>query len=249
MSVIKRWAHHICYIDPVDRERRKSSCIRFEEELPSDYAEIEEKEISLSPEVVVETGNNFDVSGKTAAAILTLAASAASATNNRLKLRHVQSVNEKRRYFEDNLAAIFMGFVFVFLICHMPRLFLNIHELIVMEGAMKCQMYNQEPFSMWSLILINVSHLLLVLNSSTNILVYCFMSSKFRKECNKLYLSCKKSSFCKRRKNNSSSAYTMSPRRNNTVPPASYNPSPNKQYLKVPTISNPLPSREPSSNV
>ena len=196
------------------------------------------------------TGNDYDVTGKTAAAILTLAASAASATNNRLKLRHVQSVNEKRRYFEDNLAAIFMGFVFVFLICHMPRLFLNIHELIVMEGAMRCQMYDHEPFSMWSLILINVSHFLLVLNSSTNILVYCFMSSKFRKECNKLYLSCKKSSFCTRRKNNLSSAYAMSPRRANTAPPATYTPSQNKQYLKVPTQSNPLPAtHEPSSNV
>ena len=196
------------------------------------------------------TGNDYDVSGKTAAAILTLAASAASATNNRLKLRHVQSVNEKRRYFEDNLAAIFMGFVFVFLICHMPRLFLNIHELIVMEGAMRCQMYDHEPFSMWSLILINVSHFLLVLNSSTNILVYCFMSSKFRKECNILYLSCKRSSFCTRRKNNLSSAYAMSPRRANTAPPASYTPSQNKQYLKVPTQSNPLPTtHEPSSNV
>ena len=30
---------------------------------------------------------------------------------------------------EDNMAVIFMGFILVFLVCHLPRLLLNIHEL------------------------------------------------------------------------------------------------------------------------
>jgi hypothetical protein len=34
-----------------------------------------------------------------------------------------------RRKKEDNLAGIFMGFIIVFLVCHLPRLLLNIHEL------------------------------------------------------------------------------------------------------------------------
>ena len=37
--------------------------------------------------------------------------------------------NESRRKKEDNLAAVFMGFIIVFLVCHLPRLLLNIHEL------------------------------------------------------------------------------------------------------------------------
>ena len=41
--------------------------------------------------------------------------------------------NERRRIFEDNLAAVCMGFVLVFLMCHLPRLMLNIHELITIE--------------------------------------------------------------------------------------------------------------------
>ena len=65
--------------------------------------------------------------------MLTIAAAAATATNNRLQLRHVQHCNEKRRIFEDNLAAVCMGFVLVFLVCHVPRLLLNIHELVTIE--------------------------------------------------------------------------------------------------------------------
>lgn len=107
--------------------------------------------------------------------------------NHRLHRRRVQTVNERRRRFEDNLAAIFMGFVLVFLVCHFPRLLLNIHELITIREAMECTKQNEHGFSLWSLILISISHFLLVLNSSTNILIYCLLSSKFREECSALF--------------------------------------------------------------
>lgn len=41
----------------------------------------------------------------------------------------VVTANDARRRVESNLAAIMMGYVLVFLICHAPRLLLNIHEL------------------------------------------------------------------------------------------------------------------------
>ena len=119
-------------------------------------------------------------------AVLTLAAAAATATNSRLQLRHVQHCNERRRLFEDNLAAVCMGFVLVFLVCHFPRLLLNIHELITIKEAMMCGEQGHHPFSVWSMVTISVSHFLLVLNSATNILVYCLLSSKFREECSKI---------------------------------------------------------------
>lgn len=119
-------------------------------------------------------------------AVLTLAAAAATATNSRLQLRHVQHCNERRRLFEDNLAAVCMGFVLVFLVCHFPRLLLNIHELITIKEAMMCGEQGHHPFSVWSMVTISVSHFLLVLNSATNILVYCLLSSKFREECHKI---------------------------------------------------------------
>ena len=95
--------------------------------------------------------------------------------------------NESRRKKEDNLAAIFMGFIVVFLVCHLPRLLLNIHELATIQHAMVCQENGKYPFPMWSHIVVNVSHLLLCLNSATNILIYCALSSKFREECRKVF--------------------------------------------------------------
>jgi len=112
---------------------------------------------------------------------------AAGAGGDRARRRHVQTVNERRPRFEDNLAAIFMGFVLVFLVCHTPRLLLNIHELATIREAMQCEQAGKNGFPLWSLILISVSHLLLVLNSSINILIYCLLSSKFREECRLLF--------------------------------------------------------------
>ena len=60
------------------------------------------------------------------------------------------SVNESRRKKEDNMAAIFMGFIVVFLVCHLPRLLLNIHELFTIEHAIKCMKAGQEPFPLWT---------------------------------------------------------------------------------------------------
>ena len=58
---------------------------------------------------------------------------------------------------------------------------------------MKCQEAGKNGFPLWTEIAISVSHLLLVVNSSTNIFVYCFLSSPFRAECAKLYQSvCRK---------------------------------------------------------
>ena len=213
---------------------RENTCGNTEKEL-----------IPRSPQISV-ADSGYDVKDKMASAILTLAATSASTSKRRLStLKHVQTVNEKRRSFEDNLAKIFLGFVFVFLICHTPRLFLNIHELIVMEEAMKCQSQREEPFSLWSLLLINVSHFLLVLNSSTNILVYCFMSSKFRNECKKFQQQCKSTSCCKlyEQDGTASVAHTIKPRRAQTINnPFGDSNNYVKQYLSAPTRSVPLSS-------
>ena len=72
-------------------------------------------------------------------AVLTMAAVAAASTasmtstDTRLQIRQVQQSNERRRIFEDNLASVCVGFVLVFLICHSPRLFMNIHEIITIH--------------------------------------------------------------------------------------------------------------------
>ena len=70
----------------------------------------------------------------------------------------------------------------------LSRLLLNIHELITIKEAMMCGKQGHHPFSVWSMVTISISHFLLVLNSATNILVYCLLSSKFREECSKILI-------------------------------------------------------------
>ena len=101
-------------------------------------------------------------------------------------------------------ASIFMGYILVFLVCHSPRLMLNIYELFTIRQAMQCQAVGFTPFPVWpqvslnsvtfqswSLIAIVAAHpqvftafseLFLVLNSSINILIYSLLSSRFRDE-------------------------------------------------------------------
>ena len=68
------------------------------------------------------------------------------------------SVNESRRKKEDNMAAIFMGFIVVFLVCHLPRLLLNIHELFTIAHAIECIEARQEGFPLWTGVAIRYEH-------------------------------------------------------------------------------------------
>jgi hypothetical protein len=89
--------------------------------------------------------------------------------------------NVIRRSMEDNLAIIFMGIGAVFLVCHMPRLVLSLHEMWIINDTLKCIKAGMKIFPLWALILSHISHLFLVINSSVNSLIYCMVSSSFRK--------------------------------------------------------------------
>ena len=87
---------------------------------------------------------------------------------------------------------VFSGIIIIFLVCHFPRIILNILELATIQRSQVCQEAGLPMFSLWSLIMISVSHLLLVFNSATNMIVYCLLSSKFRAECVKTMLGFRK---------------------------------------------------------
>ncbi len=43
-----------------------------------------------------------------------------------------------QRASEMNLAAILLCIVFMFIVCHFPRILLNVHELIMLDDMIEC---------------------------------------------------------------------------------------------------------------
>merc|ERR1711953_549770 len=82
---------------------------------------------------------------------------------------------------------VFMGIVTIFFLCHFLRVFLNLHEMIVISHALKCSQARQRSFPMWAIITNYFSHFLLVVNSSVNMIIHCILNSAFRAEFIKLY--------------------------------------------------------------
>ena len=88
----------------------------------------------------------------------------------------------QRRNHEDHLAMIFLGFISVFLLCHLPRILLDIHELVTREHYQECRKFGFHDFPFYISVSIYISHVTLVVSSATNLLIYCSFSSTYRKE-------------------------------------------------------------------
>ena len=94
----------------------------------------------------------------------------------------------------DNSIKILIGIVVVFASCHFLRLFLQFYRHIAVSYYRECVNNNgikqkQVPYWLWPLQTIN--HTCLVLNSSINFVLYCWLGSSFRnsliKETKKLF--------------------------------------------------------------
>ena len=81
----------------------------------------------------------------------------------------------------DNLAPILFGVVIVFVICNSLRVILNIYDSAIVEDIIECEKQKVGRYPpAWILCTISVSHLLLMVNSSVNFVVYCVAGKRFR---------------------------------------------------------------------
>jgi hypothetical protein len=85
-----------------------------------------------------------------------------------------------RRRPDDNLSIVLVIIVAVFIICNLPRLILNMHEITVIQDVNRCQETDLGGFPTWSIALGFFSHVFLVFNSSINLVIYCMVGAKFR---------------------------------------------------------------------
>ena len=93
-----------------------------------------------------------------------------------------ESMQQRRRKQENNLAILMLVISTVFIACHLLRNVLNIYEITVnvTPNYVKCLEAGRNPFKRWSFVLTSFSNLLLVFNSSTNMIFYSILNKQFR---------------------------------------------------------------------
>ena len=89
---------------------------------------------------------------------------------------------DTRRKKEENFFGVLLMIIVTFLVCNALRIFLNMHEIFVIDQIQLCKCSELGGFPVWVLILGFISPVFLVFNSSVNLIIYCIFSEKFRKE-------------------------------------------------------------------
>ena len=89
------------------------------------------------------------------------------------------SVNQER-----TLYLTFLCLTITFLVCHLPRIILNIYEVPMNKRRFLCQAIFNKTFHQptWVTILTSVEKLTLIINSSINFFFYCLVGTAFRKQ-------------------------------------------------------------------
>ena len=88
-----------------------------------------------------------------------------------------EHLRESRKSQEHELARVILTIVFIFTFCHILRMLLNIHEMIIIDDIIVC---GRNAFSNWVLMFRDLSKVMLVINSSVNMIIYCCLNTKFR---------------------------------------------------------------------
>ena len=90
--------------------------------------------------------------------------------------------NKERAAHEHDSAKVLGGIVLLFMICHSLRLFLNFYEMIFIQHVLDCIKNKKSGFPKWFFITKSLSALMLILNSSVNVIIYGAFHSAARSQ-------------------------------------------------------------------
>ena len=83
---------------------------------------------------------------------------------------------------EHDLAKVLIGIVFVCFCCTSGITILCLSNSFMIKDVIPCQSAGMKGYPTWFKILLEVSHVLMVINSSVNMIIYCCLNSSFRKK-------------------------------------------------------------------
>ena len=104
-------------------------------------------------------------------------------TTARQETQSTTAPNEVTRRERNMVQQTLMLFaiVILYLICHTPRTILNIEEFVTLNDVKMAKECNCAWLHYWTIIVVPISHILLQVNSGTNLFIYCLFNSLFRK--------------------------------------------------------------------
>ena len=89
--------------------------------------------------------------------------------------------NEENKKKEATLAKTFAAFVVTFFVCYTPQHVYRIYEIILSNQTIRC---GRLPFS--ALYALEITQMLIVLNSAINVVIYTAVNNQFRNECKEM---------------------------------------------------------------
>eukprot|EP00090_Calanus_glacialis_P040751 TRINITY_DN71250_c0_g1_i1.p1 TRINITY_DN71250_c0_g1~~TRINITY_DN71250_c0_g1_i1.p1 ORF type:complete len:343 (-),score=33.78 TRINITY_DN71250_c0_g1_i1:217-1119(-) len=102
----------------------------------------------------------------------------------------------KRRQSESNLAITLVSIVFMHIVCNALRVFLGVLVVALVDVQVSCIKHVDHYIPpLWVMCLESVAHLLVMLNFSSNFLIYCSVSNQFKSALSKVcFFLCKPTS-------------------------------------------------------
>jgi len=97
----------------------------------------------------------------------------------------------KQRQSEFNLAITLISIVLMHIVCNALRVFLGVLVVALVDVQVSCIKHvDQYIPPLWVMCLESVAHLLVMLNFSSNFLIYCSVSTQFKAALSKVCLLC-----------------------------------------------------------
>ena len=106
-----------------------------------------------------------------------------SSTDETIQQQHITSRQRQEKDSFIQQTWVLFSIVLLFVLCHILRIILNIEEFLYLDvRKVAKENKNCEWLQYWAILASVISHLLLQINSSVNIVIYCSFNHSFRDE-------------------------------------------------------------------